>query len=153
MQEITIAVGILIFALLYLGGSISLKVGTLSQPGPGFMPAAVATLLLITALAHTFQCFRDHNKKEEGKNSWFEPSSLVIGAVTIIYPFLLRPLNFLLATFITLFALLRILKYKSTLVSFLIAFFTTIFAFIIFSKFLGVILPAGPLEDLILMRL
>ena len=50
MKERIVSLGILLFALVYTAGAISLKVGTLAQPGAGQFPAAIAILeRLVTA--------------------------------------------------------------------------------------------------------
>ncbi|MGE5575928.1 MAG: tripartite tricarboxylate transporter TctB family protein [Syntrophothermus sp.] len=151
MQERAIAIGILIFALIYLASSIALSVGTLAEPGPGFMPAAVGTLLLLVASFHAYRSFRGP-AGQGGENGWFKAAPLGIALATLAYPFLLRPLRFLLSTFIVLFVLFRLMRYKTTLISLIIAAAATVASFLIFSRLLGVVFPAGFLEDL-LMRL
>lgn len=147
MQEKIIALGILVFALIYLAGSISLSVGTLTQPDPGFMPAAIAALLLVAAALNAYRCFRQA-AEDKGTGPLLKPMGVAL--VTLAYPFLLRPLHYLLATFIVLFILFRLFRYKSPAVSFLLSAVITVASFVIFSKLLGVVLPAGTLEDMIL---
>ncbi len=152
MKERIVSLGILIFALVYLAGSISLKVGTLAQPGAGQFPAAIAISLLAIAAFHCWRTFRKTAEKEEG-HSWTQLAPAGIAAALVAYPILLKTLSFLLSTFIVLFALLLLLKFKTRLISFLTAFFATIFSFIIFSGVLGVVLPSGVAEQFILQFL
>lgn len=149
MKERIVSLGILVFALVYLAGSLSLKVGTLAQPGAGQFPAMVAFFLLVIAAFHTWRTFRKTSPKEEG-HSWTQLAPAGIAAALIFYPILLKTLSFLLSTFIVLFALFRLLRFKTTLISFLTALFTTLLAFIIFAGFLGVTLPNGFMEGFIL---
>ncbi|MCL4515853.1 MAG: tripartite tricarboxylate transporter TctB family protein [Firmicutes bacterium] len=149
MQEKAISLAVLIFALVYLASSIALSVGTLAEPGPGFMPTAVGALLLIVAAFYAYRTFRGRAERaeKEGGSSWLKAAPLGIALATVAYPFILRPLNFLLSTFLVLFVLFRLMRYKSTLASLLIAAVATIASFLIFAKLLGVVLPSGFLED------
>ncbi len=152
MKERIVSLGILLFALVYLAGSISLKVGTLAQPGAGQFPAAIAFSLLVIAGFHTWRTFRKTAEKEEG-HSWTQLAPAGIAAALVAYPILLKALSFLLSTFIVLLALLLLLKFKTRLISFLTALFATILAFIVFSGLLGVVLPSGVMEQFILQFL
>jgi putative tricarboxylic transport membrane protein len=149
MKERIVSLGILVFALVYLAGSISLKVGTAAQPGAGMFPTMIAVSLLAIASFHTWRTFRKTSEKEGG-HSWTQLAPAGIAAALIVYPVLLKSLNFLLSTFIVLFVLFRLLHFKTTLTSFLTALITTIFSFIIFAGFLGVVLPVGFVEEIIL---
>jgi hypothetical protein len=149
MKERIVSIGILVFALVYFAGSISLKVGTLAQPGAGQFPAAIAFCLLVAAAYQVWRTFRKTETRDEG-NSWTQIAPAGIAAVLIVFPFLLKTFSFLLSTFIVLFALLRLLHFKTTLVSFLTALFTTLLAFIVFAGLLGVVVPGGGMEQFIL---
>jgi len=149
MKERVVSLGILVFAMIYLAGSISLKVGTLEQPGPGFLPAAVAALLLLAASFNAYHSFYRLPQNEK-RETWFKPAPLGIALVTIAYPFILRPLSYLITTFIVLFVMLRLLRFKSIAISFITSLLTTVISFVVFAKALGVVLPSGFLEDIIL---
>ena len=152
MKERIVSLGILVFALVYLAGSISLKVGTRAQPGAGLFPAAVAFSLLAISALHVWRTFRRTTDKEEG-NSWTQIAPAGIAAALIVYPILLKTMSFLLSTFIMLFVLFRLLRFKTTLISLLTALFTTILSFIIFTGLLGVVVPSGVMEQFILTLL
>lgn len=149
MKERIVSIGILVFALVYLAGSISLKVGTLAQPGAGQFPAAVAFSLLAIAAFHVWQTFR-RTSEENGGRGWTQIAPAGIAVALIFYPILLKTLSFLVSTFIILFVLFRLLRFKTTMVSFLTALFTTILAFILFAGLLGVVVPGGVMEEFIL---
>lgn len=148
MKERVISLGILVFALVYLAGSIALKVGNLAEPGPGFVPAGIAFALLLAAAYNAYKSFKE-TAKEEGE-TWLKMAPIGIALSIVIYPIILRPLSYLIATFLVLFSLLWIMNFKSRLVQFTTALFTTVLSFVIFSKILGVVLPSGFLEELIL---
>lgn len=148
MKERVISICILVFALVYLAGSISLSVGTIAQPGPGFMPAGIAFGLLIAAGVNVYKSFRA--SRETTETSELQITPIAIGVLLFAYPIILKPLNYVIATFLVLFILLRIMKFKTLLVSFLTALFTTLISFYLFSNLLGVVLPTGFIEDIIL---
>ncbi len=149
MKERIVSLGVLIFALVYLAGSISLKVGTLAQPGAGQFPAAIAFSLLAVAGFHAWRTFRKTAEKEEG-HSWTQLAPAGIGATLIVYPILLKTLSFMLSAFIVLFLLFRLLRFKTALASFFIALFVSVSAFILFAGLLGVVVPSGVMEQFIL---
>lgn len=149
MKERIVSLGVLIFALVYLAGSISLKVGTLAQPGAGQFPAAIAFSLLAVAGFHAWRTFRKTAEKEEG-HSWTQLAPAGIGTTLIVYPILLKTLSFMLSAFIVLFLLFRLLRFKTALASFFIALFVAVSAFILFAGLLGVVVPSGVMEQFIL---
>jgi hypothetical protein len=149
MKERIVSLGILLFALVYVAGSIALKVGTRAQPGAGLFPAAVAFSLLAVAGFHVWRTFRKTTEKEEG-HSWTQLAPAGIAAALVVFPILLKTLSFLFSTFIVLFVLFRLLRFKTTLTSFLTALVTTILSFIIFTGLLGVVVPSGVMEQFIL---
>jgi hypothetical protein len=151
MKERIVSLGILVFAMVYTAGAIALKVGTLAQPGAGQFPAAIAIALLAIAGFHAWRTFRKTAEKEEEEgHRWTELAPAGIAAALVVYPILLRTLNFLTSTFIVLFALLLLLKFKTRKISFLTALVATILSFIIFSGLLGVVVPSGVMEQFIL---
>lgn len=148
MRERAVSIGILVFALVYLAGSIPLKVGNLAQPGPGFMPAGIATLLLVVAGLHAYKSF--HQPSEETENPWNKLIPWGIAAVTLIYPLILERIGYLLATFIVLVALFRLLKFKTVLISLVTSLLVSVVSFVLFAKLLSVMLPSMFLEEFIL---
>lgn len=149
MKERIVSLGILIFAMVYTAGAIALKVGTLAQPGAGQFPAAIALCLLAISAFHVWRTFRRTTEIDEG-HSWTQIAPAGIAAALVVYPILLKTLDFLFSTFIVLFVLLRLLRFKTTLISFLTALFTTILSLIVFTGLLGVVLPSGVMEQFIL---
>jgi putative tricarboxylic transport membrane protein len=149
MKERIVSLGILLFAMVYTAGSVALKVGTLAQPGAGQFPAAIAFSLLAVAGFHVWRTFRSTARKDEG-HSWTQLAPAGIAAALIVYPILLKTLSFLLSTFIVLFLLFRLLRFRTTLTSFLTALVTTVLAFVVFTGLLGVVVPSGVVEQSIL---
>ncbi len=149
MKERIVSVGILLFAMVFTAGAIALKVGTLAQPGAGQFPAAIAIALLAVSGIHVWRTFRKTSEKEE-VHRWTQLAPVGIAATLIVYPVLLKTVSFLLSTFMVLFVLFRLLRFKTTTISLFTALITTILSFIIFTGLLGVVVPAGVMEEFIL---
>jgi hypothetical protein len=149
MKERIVSIGLLVFALVYLAGSISLKVGTLAQPGAGQFPAAIAICLLAVAAYNAWRAFRPREAGEEGR-SWMQLAPIGIAAVLVVYPLLLKTLSFLISTFLVLFLMFRLLRFRTTLFSLVTALLTTLLSFVLFAGFLGVVVPGGAMEQFIL---
>jgi len=142
------------FSLIYLYGCLRLKLGTLNNPGPGFIPALVGILLLLCTGTYLYKAFKGKRLEQETTEKSTEREvnyPIVFGIVgsIIFYPFLLGYLKFLVATLITVFLMLVLLRFKTLTFSFLTAIGITVISFVIFARLLGVVLPSGILEELI----
>jgi hypothetical protein len=149
MKERIVAAGILLFALVYLAGSLSLKVGTLAEPGAGQFPAAIAFPLLAIAGFHAWRTFRTPAAGDSIRG-WTRVEPVGVAASLVLYPVLLRALSFLAATVIVLFVLFRLLGFKRNATAFAAALVTAFASFVVFAGLLGVVLPASRVEQSIL---
>ncbi len=147
MKERIVALLIVIFALVFVAASVALDVGTVAQPGPGFMPAAVGVALLVVAGLNLAARLREP-AGEGGPR--LTPAAAGIAAATLVYPVLLRWLDYLTATFVVVSALLLIMRFKSAPAAVATALAVTLLSFVLFAKLLGVVLPSGFLEEFIL---
>ena len=134
-----------------LGGAITVSsfyygVGSLSEPGPGFITFLAGSALTLLSIA----LFISSGILKEGvqslHNLWEGCRTgkvFYIIALLIIYMFLVTPVGFLLTTFGILAFLFRVQgKYSMKKVISIAAVATTV-SFIIFDKWLGVQLPRG----------
>ena len=149
MKERIVAAALLVFALVYLAGSLALKVGTLAQPGAGQFPAFVAAALLVVTALHAWKTFRT-TAGEDTSHSWTRVGPAGIAVALLVYPLMLRTLSYLLATFLVLFALFKLLGIRKYSVSAFTAGLTAVLSFVVFAALLGVVLPTGALEQTIL---
>ena len=149
MKERIVALGFFLLALVFVAGSLPLKVGTPAQPGAGFMPAVVGVCLLATAAYNIFRQFRIP-AAGGGPASGARMTPWAIAAATFVYPVLLAHLHYLTATFLVMAAMLLLLRFKSPWVALLTALAGTVISFVFFGKLLSVVLPGGVLEDVIL---
>ncbi len=65
-------------------------------------------------------------------------------AATLVYPFLLNYLGFILATTAVVYVMLAILGFRNPLRGLLLALALTVFCFIVFAVYLGVACPEDP---------
>jgi len=152
-EKIT-ALVLLVISVLYFGGCWKLKLGSWSNPGPGFIPLIIGFSLLVSSCIKFYQVFfpkrtegtSSGEDKDEGKNYW-----VVYGILLsiILYPILLGYLKFLITTVLLLFFLSVLLKYKNPLSSLMFAVIIAGASFFIFARFLGVALPSGALEEIL----
>ena len=151
-EKITVLV-LLAISVLYFGGCWKLKLGSWSNPGPGFIPLVVGFPLLISSCIKFYQVYfpkkidgkSSGEDKDEGKNYWAVYGILLS---IILYPILLGYLNFLITTALVLFLLIMLLKYKNPLSSLMLAIIIASASFFVFARFLGVPLPSGALEEI-----
>ena len=149
VKDRAVALAILIFSLVYLAGSLKLKVGTLMQPGPGFLPAVFAAALLIISGVNVYNVFKLPQEQEEaGWRSHLVPVG--IAATLIVFPFMLETFSYIISSFIVMFFMLWLLRYKSVIGCLLTALAMSVLSHVLFAKLLKVILPSGVLEEFIL---
>jgi hypothetical protein len=140
------------FSLLYFFSSLRLKLGTLKYPGPGLIPVGIGGLLLLCTGIYLARVLRvkppGGKKREEGPRG--EKNYLAIFGIlgcTLAYPFLLEYGKFVVSTFAVAYLMLVLLKPSRSLFSFFLALAMAVGSFLVFSRFLGVALPSGFLED------
>ena len=152
-EKIT-AVALFGFSLFYFLSSWRMKMGTLRNPGPGFIPLIVGSLLLLCAAVYLIRVLRPipaggREEKASPRGEKNYPAILGILGCTLAYPFLLGYANFIASTFAVAYAMLVLLKPSRRLSSFFLALGMAVGSFLIFSFLLGVALPSGFLEDLL----
>lgn len=128
-------------ALFFAMGAARMKLGTLRNPGPGFIPLGMALLLLCFSV-FTFAKGLLKSTERIGDIPWKRP--LLVVASVVLYILLLSLSGFLPSTFILmilLFGLLIRVKRKRWLKVFFCSVATALGAWLVFSIFLGVPFP------------
>jgi len=129
--------------------------GTMHDPGPGFVPMVIGGLLVVCTAFHLFRVFGAKSETVKIKDNvpgGTKNFRAIIGvlACMIVYPFILERVKFILATFVASFIMLILLKKTGTIFfPFILASSMAVGAFLIFSLFFGVDLPRGLLENLL----
>jgi putative tricarboxylic transport membrane protein len=143
-----------VLSVVYLYGGTRLKMGTMKNPGPGFVPSLLGLLLFATTGLYLINALRGRGSNQGIPDDVPPPRGRygvvfgILGAV-LIYPVLLTHLQFVLSTFIVLFAMLVLLRYRSPLFSGVVALLLSVVSFVVFARLLGVGLPIGILEEMI----
>jgi len=132
--------------------SLKYGFGSLHQPGPGFITSLAGAILTLLSLALFISSSSDREDRGGLRGLW---AGLDIGKVLhviillVIYILVLRPVGFLISTFILLFLLFRIKgTYRLRTILFL-SFLVTACSYVVFELWLKAQLPKGILERII----
>jgi putative tricarboxylic transport membrane protein len=156
-QRIT-AVVLFGFSVFYLISSFWYKMGTIRKPGPGLVPMTVGAILFVLTTIYLIRLFvaKPTERKEkavslEEEKSARRISTRIYGMLgcTVVYPFILELMKFVISTSVVAFFMLFIMKPQRPLFSLCLALAMAVGSFLIFSRFLGVALPSGFLEELL----
>ncbi len=147
---------LVILSLIYVYGSMPLKVGSTFELGPGAFPIIVGSLLLLCSLAYLYHCLKKNtvmvNTQTETnvkttRSNFNKLEKYTVAICTIIYPFILPVLKFFIATQIVAFAMFLAYRRKTPFQVFGWALAVNVICFVIFYCFLLVPLPTGVLEE------
>jgi hypothetical protein len=142
-----------VFAVWYLVAALKLQIGTAANPGPGFIPVVVSILLMVCTGIASVRFFLTR-KTPSPEPLCFSPpkSNLRVYAIlvgTLLYPFALESVGFLLSTWAVVFFMLLLLKPRDLVRAICLSFFLAGGAFGVFSILLGVSFPFGFLDEFI----
>lgn len=135
---------------LILGGAIALssfhyKVGSLAEPGPGFITFLAGSFLTILSVILFLSSWK--SKEVQGlRQVWGGRQigkAFYVLLLLGVYMLVVNPLGFLISTFFLLVLLFRVQGNYSLKIVLPLSFFTTSSSFIIFDRWLGVQLPRG----------
>jgi putative tricarboxylic transport membrane protein len=138
---LVIGVGIVLCSLKY-------GVGTLHEPGPGFITFFAGAILIVLSLSLFLSTFRDRKTRASLQSLWagLETGKVLYVIVLLVaYTFLLKPVGFLIGTFFLLFLLFRVKGSYRLKTIFLMSFLVTVGSYIIFEIWLKAQLPKGVL--------
>jgi hypothetical protein len=127
--------------LFFVVGAVNLKLGTFRNPGPGFIPLGMATLLLCFSL---FTLAKGLITSTDGisRIPWKRPALVIASA--LLYIFLISRVGFPASTFVLmaiLFGLLIRVKRRRWLSVFICSAATAVVAWLVFSIGLRVPFP------------
>jgi len=131
--------------------AIALRLGTLSEPEPGFFPFLMSVLLIILSLILLLSSLKKGGKLSpaESKEFWPEIDGtkriLFVIISLFAYAFTMNYLGFVIATFCYIFFLMRFVFPLKWITVFLGAGLTTGISYAIFELWLKANLPVGPL--------
>jgi len=120
--------------------SLSLGIGSLRNPGAGFVPFWSAALLACLSVVIFVRSIGEKNVILQFGKGW-KKSAWVLGSL-LFYFFFLEKLGFPITAFVIIFALLS-LQNRKWVGIFLATLFTVVLSYVIFEIWLGVRLPKG----------
>lgn len=153
------AASILIFSLIYTWKSLSLRVGTLAAPGPGFLPLVVGTASSVIATIILINSYIVMNRgkinraKEETPTKMEKSgetltkenkAKIILFAIgVIIYISFLKTLGYLISTFCLMLYLLRVMRVEGWWRPVVLSVVCSVIAYVVFAVWLKVPLPKG----------
>lgn len=148
-EKITAGI-LLVFSLLYFLKGLSLQMGVPGNPGPGFIPVIIGSLLVASTSFSLVRVFRKKDLREGERTSAEEKKNyaaiLGITGCAALFPLILETFKFLTTTFAVSFLMFSLLQPKKWGFSLFLAAGMSVSSFLIFSRLLGVALPMGFLE-------
>jgi putative tricarboxylic transport membrane protein len=135
---------LVIFALVAVNEARKLRFGSVSAPGPGFVPLCLAVTLALVALLLLVRALRapaGPALPADPGERWKSVASL---AALVVYTFALEPLGFVLATAALLFFFFRVLDHQRWWVALASAVAISVLSYLIFARGLHVRLPEAP---------
>lgn len=137
----------LLVSLIVVTASYRLGLGTVNNPGMGFLTFGAGSILGILSLslflkAHLAKEVAGHGPLFAGK-AW--KRVLFVLTALIVYAVLMPVLGYLISTFMLMTLLFWILEKKRIGLVLLYALLTTLTTYLVFSKWLNCQFPKGPL--------
>jgi hypothetical protein len=136
----------IIVSLFVCTGAIGLKLGTPSDPGPGFLPFGTGALLGILALGHLLKVSRAPSGGESKEFLWQELNwqrCLSVVLAVFVYALLLPHLGYLVATFILMFVLFSLYDRRRWAVMAPASLLVIGITYLVFHVWLKVQFPSG----------
>jgi putative tricarboxylic transport membrane protein len=139
--DILVAIFFLFFAMVFTIGGIRLRLGTPTEPQPGFFPFLDGMTLIVLAGILFVQGWQGKSSGTQAFGKLWGPLILIVGLVA--YVAALEITGYIIATTILSAIVLRILEAKSFWVLSVISLSLGVGSYFIFAWLLGVPLPAG----------
>lgn len=135
----------LLLSILTCQQAIGLKLGKLSQPGPGLFPFSVAIVMGILSMVALILSLRGKEKiifmeKNEPIRWW---SIVIIIFLLIAYGLSLEKIGFLINTFLLITILLKVVELQPWKTSLLGGFITALTSNLVFNVLLRAQIPSG----------
>lgn len=139
---------ILLISLVIVVFSINYPLGSLSKPGPGFLPfwcgvimACLSSVIMVRALLENRKKAVGEEKEPFFTNQWTK--GVLVLVALFAYSFLLELVGFLATNFITIFFLLKAIESEKWSVALLEAAIGAVGTYYLFDVWLTLNLPKG----------
>jgi hypothetical protein len=143
------AISLFMFGAATAAFSLQLPLGAPRMPGSGFFPLVLGLALMALAAGHGVQLYLARQKTApsevtvtpQGDGQTRRVGLFVAGVIAAVV--LLKPLGYLLSSFLLMLALLQILGVRSWYASIAIALGSAAACYVVFVRLLQIPLPAG----------
>jgi putative tricarboxylic transport membrane protein len=144
-DSITSLIWFLAGLVIVIWSTLTLPIGTLTQPGPCFLPLLCGILICGLASMVFFQAKR--KTEETAGESFYARGSLInifstIG-ILIVYALILERAGFIITTFVVMFFIFKKLAGASWLIGIVESLVVTGACYLLFGYFLKLVLPRG----------
>jgi putative tricarboxylic transport membrane protein len=134
-----------------LGGAVMiasarLRLGTPTEPQPGFFPFTAGTILVILCVILSVKAFSGRSEGGEAFGELWRPGLLIIGLLA--YSIVLDVLGYVIATLLLSAVVLRVLDTKRGWKLAVISLLLSVGTYLLFDRLLDVSLPGGILAGL-----
>ncbi len=132
--------------------SLKYGVGSFHEPGPGFITFFAGAILIVLSLVLFFSNFRDQADRSSLRSLWAGLETgkvLYVLLLLVAYVFFLKPVGFLITTFLLLFLLFRVKGSYRLKTVLLMSFLVTVGSYFVFEIWLKAQLPKGILEGIV----
>ncbi len=137
----------LVVSVAIIGGSSSYALGTLSSPGPGFLPLTcgiiMAGLSLVVYVQAVWKAKKDAEKRPESFWTSRWPKLAAALFILLAYSFLLEIFGYVLMTFIFLLFVLKVVEPTPWRTALTEAVLATVISYVVLELWLKVPLPRG----------
>ncbi len=128
-------------------GALKLRVGSATEPQPGFFPFVGGVLLLILSSILLVQTLRGRSVGTKAFGELRRPAILIVAMAG--YVIILDGVGYVIATIMLSAIVLRILETKSWWVIVAVSVLLSVGSYILFDRLLGVTLPSGILARIL----
>jgi len=128
-------------------GAIRLRLGTPSEPQPGFFPFVAGVILVVLCVILLLRAFSGRGEGADPFGELWRPAILAIGLFT--YSLLLDSMGYIITTIILSLVVLRVLDTKTWLKLVAISLILSIGTYFLFDRLLDVPLPRGILTGIL----
>lgn len=128
-------------------GAIKLRLGTPSEPQPGFFPFVAGIILVVLSAILLIRAFSGRGEGAEPFGELWRPAILAIGL--FLYSLLLDSMGYIIATIILSMVVLRVLDTKAWLKLAAISLILSVGTYFLFDRLLDVPLPLGILTGIL----
>jgi putative tricarboxylic transport membrane protein len=145
-RDVIASVFLIVIGIAVIIWAFRLQVGTLLRPLAGFFPLLVGSALIALSLVLLFRGWIGQGPAPRPYGVWQRP--VIMLAALAVYAVLLEPLGYVLSTVFIAAVTLRILRVISWKMIILSSVILSVSVYVLFTRLLGVELPAGILPFL-----